>query len=503
MNIFYVSLSQTHELFYLDQNRIVETSALYTSKEITRALTVHPIRYPKFMYRLYSYFLEVRFNSSTAQAKQSVDEIEITHPFVPTHLRSPFKPLENTGTNCELKKTEEPKTKSPSVGSNVIIRPRHVPKNKFEVNSWEYFNQTRIMSVNQEQPSRGIIGGIREEARYALTKAIYIANQGLSASERLVFDRLENGYHRVDPMRGSEYILDFVFRKSSDRSTKVKKRVSILRPYHEVVVPVDSVQYHSRVNFVVTLSGLSNRLDQFLVNYEKNVLIPNEDATLTIVLFDSPDAKKVHSLVEKYTLLYPASTIQITDTQGQFARGIGLHHGAGQFKDNELLFFVDVDLKIGSDFLSRCRLNAIQGRQVYFPIFFKLYNLDFVYKYQKGNASQLLSRQNGHWAHYSYGMVCIYASDYRRSGGFNINMRGWGEEDVDFFNRVVSHGLEVFRAPDPGLVHLWHRKVCDKSTVATSDAYLHCLQSKAENLGDRVELAQYVFENELLLGNIL
>ena len=483
----------------------METPALFQSKEITRALTIFPVRYPKYMYRLNSYFLESTYNTSMEMSKYTMDRIKDTHPFVPTHLRSPFRPTADTsegGAKVDSG-TREPQAAAQESSNLVVVRPRHVPKNKFEINNWEYFNQTRLMSVSHEQPSRGIIGGIREEARYALTKAIYLINQGLPHTQRLVFEKLDNGYHRVDPMRGSEYILDFVFRKNSDRSVRVKKRISILRPFHDAIIPVDTPEQIPKVNFVVTLSGLSNRLEQFLANYEKNILQPGEDASLTIVLFNGPDAFKVHSEMDKYSKRYPDAQISIIDTEGTFARGVGLHRGAQTFKDSDLLFFVDVDLEISPLFLHRCRLNTIQSKQVYFPIFFKLYNLDFVHRYYKANSSQLLSRHFGHWAHYSYGMVCIYASDYKRTGGFNLDMQGWGEEDVDLLNKVLAQNIEVFRAPDPGLIHLWHRKVCDKDTVITADAYQHCLQSKAENLADRIELAQYVFDHELERGTVL
>ena len=435
------------------------------------------------------------------QAKIAIKEIHVTHPFVPTHLRSPFKAKDEGKSKQDNSQFQSP---SQHVSNNIVVRPRHIPKNKFEVSYWEYFNQTRLMSVYHEQPSRGIIGGTREEARYALTKAIYLANQGLTPNQRLIFEKLENGYHRVDPMRGSEYILDFVFRKSSDRNVRVKKRIGLLRPYHEVVVPVPTPEHLDRVNFVVTLSGLSNRLEQFLANFEKNILNQKENASLTVALFDGSDKAKVHELIDKYKSRYSGASLSIVDIKKEeFARGVGLHHGAMSFNDNDLLFLVDVDLEISNEFLRRCRLNTIQNKQVYFPIFYKLYNMDFVKKYYRGNDTQFLSRRNGHWAHYSYGMVCLYASDYRRSGGYNIDMRGWGEEDIDLLNRVMSAGLEVFRAPDPGLIHLWHRKICNKEAILSSKGYLHCLQSKAENLADRTELAQYIFERELKDGNVM
>ena len=436
------------------------------------------------------------------RAKAASNIIHDAHPFIPSYLRSTFKTAPTVSPSAPPPPSPSTPPKS-DTGGGVVIRPRNIPKNKFEVNSWEYFNQTRLMSIMNESPARGIIGGIREEARYALTKAIYLANQGVPQNQRYVFEKLENGYHRVDPMRGSEFILDFVFRRQANRGTKIRKRLSILRPYHETVVPVDSPEMLPTVNFVVVLSGLSHRLEHFLTQYEQNVLQISEDATLTIVLFDSPDASKVRRLVQQYTSRYQGAKMTVVDSPGEFARGVGLHRGVEQFNDNDLLFLVDVDLDISTDFLQRCRLNTIPKKQVYFPIFFKLYNPDFVKKYHRGNSSMFITRHNGHWAHYSYGMVCLYASDYRKTGGFDVDMKGWGEEDVDLFNKVLEKGLEVFRAPDPGLIHNWHRKMCNKQTVTTTAAYEHCLQSKGENLADRIELAQYVFENELGKGNVL
>ena len=462
------------------------------------------------MYRLYSYFKELEYNASIARARSLARMIKDTHPFIPSHLRSIFDPTETPPTAVSTEETTPPPLATSSLPppsknneGGVVIRPRHVPKNKFEINNWEYFNQTRLMAVFHESPARGIIGGTREEARFALTKAIYIVNQGRGQKDRYIFEKLDNGYHRVDPMRGSEFILDFVFRKSSNHNVRIKKRVGILRPFHETIVPVDTPEILPTINFLTILSGLNSRLETFLNNYEKSVLIPGEDATLTIVLYDGPDASKVRSIVETYMVRYRAAKIKIAETQGEFSRGVGLHKGMEQFESDDLVFIVDIDFDIATSFLQRCRLNTILGKQVYFPIFFKLYNPEFVNQYHHGNSSMRIARHTGHWAHYSYGMVCIFASDYLKAGGYDSSMKGWGEEDVDFMNRVLKKGLEIFRAPDPGLIHNWHRKVCDKVTVSNPVAYDHCLMSKGENLADRIELAQYVFDNELQKGNLL
>lgn len=240
-----------------------------------------------------------------------------------------------------------------------------------------------------------------------------------------------------------------------------------------------------KVNFIVTLSGVSERLEQFLKSFEKYVLVPREQASLTITLYNGSDSERVHFLINKYANLYPQSELRIIDIIGRsFARSSGLHRGVEGFKDDDLLFFTDVDIEIGSEFLQRARFNAIKGKQVYFPIVFKLYKLDFVKQYRKSISTELISRQNGHWAHYAFGIAVIYAGDYRKVGGLNTNMKGWGGEDVEFYERILSYGLEVFRTPDPSLIHAWHPKVCNSNTVS-STTYRSCLNSKAENLADR------------------
>ncbi len=501
--------TQTQDLFVTDAKPLLDSEKLFSMKKLSKALIIHPVKYPKFMYRLHSYYKEIEYNTSVSNAKTLTATLKSTHPFIPSHMRSTFIPTDCTNPtpsqhvrNAPAQANAAPVSPASS-DKPVSVRPHHVPKNKFELNYWEYFNQTRIMSIMNESPARGIIGGLREEARYALTKAIYLANQGVPQAQRFVFDKLENGYHRVDPMRGSEFILDFVFHRVSDRTRRIKKRLSILRPYHDTVVPVATPELLPTINFLITLSGLSERLEHFLKEYERNVLELGEDATLTVVLFDSPDAAKVRLMIQKYVTRYHGAKITVINAPGKFARGVGLDIGAKLFKDDQLLFFVDVDLDITTEFLQRCRLNSVRGKQVYFPVFFKLYNPNFVNKYHRGNSSLLITRHRGHWAHYSYGMACLYASDYEKSGGFDTSMKGWGEEDIDFLNKVMKSGLEVFRAPDPGLIHNWHRKTCNKDTVTNPIAYEHCLQSKGENLADRVELSQYVFEAELKNGNIL
>ena len=40
-------------------------------------------------------------------------------------------------------------------------------------------------------------------------------------------------------------------------------------------------------------------------------------------------------------------------------------------------------------------------------------------------------------------MACMYNEDYKRVGGFNLNIKGWGGEDVDLYIKHVKSDLQV------------------------------------------------------------
>lgn len=451
------------------------------------AITMAPVRFPKLMYRVHLLYEELAYNHSVLQQRQHEDEVKKSFPFVPARLRSAFRITSD-------KKSDSLQRGSPN---HLLLQPKFVPHNKWEIHSWEYFNQTQLLQPFNSLPSTGLIGVDRHEARNVLTKGMFLINKNKAPSERYGFERLQNGYKRIDPSRGADYILDFVLNKQYGHDSKIHKRINLFRPFQDefLVVPNEASSDRT-VNFIVPLSGLSNRLVEFMRTYEANVLEITEDATLTIVLSNSSDSDAVHRFIQHYQTKYPDAKIVILDIYGDFARGVAVHKGVQLFSKYDLLFICDVDIDVKWNFMRRCRLNTVRGKQVYFPIFFKLYKMDFVHKYGRINITSTIMRQNGHWAHYSYGMVCIYGEDYLDTGGFDLSLQGWGEEDVSFLHQVIKAGKEIMRAPDPGLIHRWHPKHCSKATISSDTVYEHCLRSRAENIADRIELANYYFEKE-------
>lgn len=80
-------------------------------------------------------------------------------------------------------------------------------------------------------------------------------------------------------------------------------------------------------------------------------------------------------------------------------------------------------------------------------------------------------------------------------GGFNKNLTGWGDEDIQLYRKFTQTDLTVYRSADPDIFHLWHKKTCDKSLP--DDQYQECLRSKVVNEGNQMQLGYLYFKNEI------
>ena len=57
---------------------------------------------------------------------------------------------------------------------------------------------------------------------------------------------------------------------------------------------------------------------------------------------------------------------------------------------------------------------------------------------------------------------------------------------------MLRKRLDVLRTPDTSLSHRWHEKNCPKTL--SNKQLKHCFSSRGENLADRIELANYIYE---------
>lgn len=85
-------------------------------------------------------------------------------------------------------------------------------------------------------------------------------------------------------------------------------------------------------------------------------------------------------------------------------------------------------------------------------------------------------------------MTCQYRADYLRVGGFDLNIEGWGTEDLGLYQRYLQQAnIRIIRAPDRDLFHQYHDKKCDPSL--SEEQYRSCLASKAKVEGTQTQIA--------------
>ena len=355
---------------------------------------------------------------------------------------------------------------------------------KSEFQSWQTIRSNMIYSEDSELPAVPLPSSLSAELNLLLSNAIYHINT--EEPSELSFKKLSGAMVRYNGVTGREAILDIELWNQSNET--VNRRAHLRRPPSEVVSVKDTggYPYHTTVHVIVPISNVGERFRAFLKGYARNT--HQQFTKLILVVFGQDDLAQVNSLVARYT---GHLNISVVRGEGEFTRGRALDQGLYHLANDQLAFLCDIDMIIDASFWDHCRLNAVRGSRVYYPVFFSLYNMDYVYHNKAKPSSFWLSREHGHWVWYSYGMVCIYKSDYIASGGFDTTIVGWGGEDTDFFKRVLKAKLEVIKAPDASLIHRWHPKDCSLSL--TPQQYHDCLGSKAEALAGKKELAEYIF----------
>ena len=374
------------------------------------------------------------------------------------------------------------------------LLPKYHAANRFDLISWTFFDNSAI--YNDENVNmvfwRHTAQHRNLEIQAAIKEATAIASRQFRKNFRM--HRLVSGYVRHSPTRGYEYIIDAQFIETCTMcvARPVTRRVSFVRPIGGSV-PMDDITVSSKVvNIIIPISNVNQRFKEFLQNFEMAFLKEADNSHLLFVVFQE-DIQPVEVIVHHYRAKYPSARITILQGQGTFSRARALDYGMSSLKDGDLAFFCDVDITVQRTFMNRCRKNTIQGQRVFYPVVFKMYNSNYIYNYERKPNKSYVHRQYGHWFYYSYGMLCIYKSDYRAVGGLDVHIEGWGLEDVLFYEALIKAKLDILKAPDPALTHRWHESRCPSSL--TKKQHSDCLGSLYEGVADKKELARYIYEN--------
>ena len=488
----FVTLLQMQSLFYHNRSYDRAFTTNLNTKAVRNAITLHPIKRAAYMYRLHVHFMKLKIQDLLYDTVQQQRRLRVLDTLLAKNVTSM------------------------GVSELVLLNDirdfgHRMPQN--QTPDWDMFTARKTYSYRENSPEIGMINPTRDGLNLVLGQTMMIVNNEAKRvlHRTLEFKRLNHGYKRLHPVYGAQYMLDLLMKyhrhigyNRRRMTIHVRHHAYLQHPFGNLVYMIEEPRKAIPiVHFLLPLAGRLEQFERFLKTFE-SVCLRNAIAVKLLVLYfkDVAPGKTQYDMFIKLTKRYPKVDLRWINMKGSFSRSLALSMGASQFPKKSLLFFCDVDLDFNPSFIDRCRLNAIRGKQIYYPIVFSQYNPELAYRnVTVPDTSFYYSKDAGFWRLYAFGIACVYRSDLMAVGGFDTTIQGWGLEDVDLYERYVSSSnYEVFRAIDPGLVHIYHNIECAKELPEKQ--LKMCFDSKAGTFASQRKIYQLMVDKGYLQSTV-
>ncbi|XP_048505048.1 chondroitin sulfate synthase 1 isoform X2 [Athalia rosae] len=506
-------------------------------KEVHRAITLHPVKSPPYMYRLHNYMRGLRIRELQHLKVQLHRDIRsmMTELRINPDAIQEYELAKNFSLFPQKSGTADYLGDNQVLGVSAGLRAFR-PKKASEVIPWDFISRSEY-SLLDSNPRRRIHNDVKEGLEDITREVMASINACSRQRGRVVEERsILYGYRRVDAY-GADTVLDLllVYRKYRGRKVTLPVRRHVYVHQHftgleirevldgvEVIPEAGEAQEEQKslqsvlrnsflglkfntyqnvdpikskvIHFLLPLSGRFEIFRRFVKVYEQICLVPSENTELLIILFAHRIENTMNetiSLVNDVKNKYPGAKIDLITSHRNFSRAVALEIGVSKCKDDDLLFFIDVDIVFTNSALHRIRLNTVYMKQLYFPIVFSQFDPKVVYDDAKRRDSYVISNYNGYWREYGFGIASLYKRDFRFIGGFDLSIRGWGKEDVDLFEKAVRSNLTTFRAPDKHLIHVFHDVDCDPNLSGSQ--LMMCEGSRADTYAGTDQLANIIY----------
>ena len=468
-------------LFYHNQSKSQAFHGNLDTKSVRKAITLHPVKQPAYMYRLHSHFMSTKVNDLQHQAVKLQRTLKNMDKFLNSNIST---------LPTEVKTSlQNPKDFHHQVSSNYV-------------ELWDMFTAQKFYSdITLQPPETGMRDPLKDGLNHVLGQTMGLINEEARKvlHRSLEFKKLNHGYIRIHPLYGAQYIMDMLMKyhrhighNRRRMDVHVRHHAFLQQPFGNLIYRAEPHSSKTQtVHFILPLTGRLETFRRFMNTFEEVCLKKGESVKLLVVYFPSVSPPDQHKIVlHEYQVKYPGSDLLWIDAMGDFSRGFALSLGANQFDRKALLFFCDVDLVFDAEFLHRCRANTALGQQVYYPMVFSQFDLNITYANRvKPSSYFVFNKDAGFWRAYAFGIVCAYNNDLKAVGGFDTTIQGWGLEDVDLYEKFIKHDeIRVFRGADPGLVHVYHPVICDPELVDRQ--YTMCQGSKSSGFASQLSMVK-------------
>ena len=462
-------------------------SGSLSNSPFRNAITVHPVKEPSYMLHLHHHFL-------TSEFLDRQHRIAVLN-YRSRKIRNILQYLRNTTRYFQK-----------SYFHGLLPRNSSLP--------WEFCNSQFLYGLS-EPPFSWISGPILQgvwRLRNGVMSSINMeARMSLKSQEE--FKKMHSASMRTHPTLGLQLAIsvETLLKPLTTTNVKFPRRVQHYSHFQQNFGPLwkkaldKSFPFKPTIHFIVPLTGRFDTFVRFLNSFEEAFL--NHELTVSLLIVYFPDVsspEKHKNVFEDFRFRHPKVSLTWSEVLGEFSRARALEFGVRHHSNESLLFFADVDLIFETEFYHRCQAGAVLGKQVYFPLMFSQFNPQIAYYNRSAPASKIgpkfsppgmtgrFTRRAGIWRKYSYGPVCVFAKDVIEVGGLNTTIRGWGLEDLNFYEKCLRHDLEVFRTPDLGLVHVYHAQTNCLDPRMNSEQAKMCEDSRRQGIGSEESLVEYM-----------
>ncbi|CAG5129833.1 unnamed protein product, partial [Candidula unifasciata] len=211
------------------------------------------------------------------------------------------------------------------------------------------------------------------------------------------------------------------------------------------------------IYILLTVFQKSSCYIRYVRNHKKAVDGYKGKVQLRVVLFrdEGGEHRNVSAATSALLQGSPDLDVHMMIVNETFGRARGLVLAMENLANNSLLLLMDVDMEYTSDFLYRVSRNTVMGRSVYYPIVFSQFSPE-VTCYKRDNCEEFMRSFHedvGIWRSFGYGVVSVVKQDLLRAGSLRTDIKGWGLEDIDLYEKIVTAVSTVIRAADSGILH--------------------------------------------------
>lgn len=169
------------------------------------------------------------------------------------------------------------------------------------------------------------------------------------------------------------------------------------------------------INFILPLAGRIETFKRFIGCFENACLKRKEKVRLFVELYDTKVENMYNqtlALLKDLQTKYADVQIFIDERTDSFARATALQEGTNRVSgEDDLLFFVDVDMIFDEDTIYRIRANTIKGKLIYFPIVFSEFDPNVVYNTSVSPDHYAVTQDSGYWIQFGFGICSAHKSD--------------------------------------------------------------------------------------------